>query len=213
MSQYFRTDGVNKKPSGVFYSKGFINASIQKNKKSFVRESLNENFLIEKIADNQYNLSKYNGGIIVFATSVNTTIDSMELSKIKSILKKTYYSIINMTFKNKKLNNLVKKWNKEFGNNEDMFIGAFSIGNFFKGRYIGDNGEVYNDTSSSIDLGGVPSEMLLLFATKLCKEFKQESVLVKGMNKNKEYLVNDEGFNGSPQEQIEKATDDLKKIF
>lgn len=210
--KYFRTDGQNVKPSGVYYAKGKLYESIRKNEKSFICGELNKNYLTEKLSDFQYGLSKYNGGIIVFAVSVNTVIDKLNLPRIKSILQKTYYTIMNTTFKNKKLNNLVKKWNSEFGDSKDMFIGNFSIGNFFKGRYIGDNGEVYNDKSSSIDLGGVPSELLLLFATKLCKEFKQEIVLVKDFNQNKLYLVNDENYVGTPQEQISQVNDDLKNI-
>lgn len=203
--QYFRTDGKNIKPSGVYIAKGLVINEMKKNANSFIRPQQ----LLERMAENQFNLSKYNGGIVVFATSVNTVIDNKHLPMIQSFLQKIYHSTLNHIFKNRKLNKLVKQWNKEFGDEEDMFIGAFIIGNFFKGRYIGDNGEVYNDTSASIDISGVPSELLLIFASKLCKAFKQETVLVKDFNNNKIYLVNDEQYDGSPSKQIIDAKNDL----
>jgi hypothetical protein len=62
-------------------------------------------------------------------------------------------------------------------------------------------------------LGGVPSEMLLLFAIEICKEFKQETVLVKDFNTNKIFLVDDEGIEGNnPQQKIVNSAKELEKV-
>jgi hypothetical protein len=37
----------------------------------------------------------------------------------------------------------------------------------------------------------VDSDVLILIATEICKEFKQETVMVRDSNKNKVYFIND----------------------
>ena len=210
--KYFRPDGKDIKPGGVFYAKGMMYNEISKNVKSFMHSTLNESFLTEKVSDKQYGFEKYKGGMIVFATSVNTVVDETEKSKIKAFLKKIYYSIVNYTKKDGKIDKIIKKLNKEFEGSEDMFIGAFSLGHFFKGKYVTDTG-IYNDKSTSIEIGGIPSEMLLFFAIALCKEFKQDTVLVKDFNKDKIFLVDSEGIEGdSSKDKILNAREELKKV-
>lgn len=211
--KYFRPDGKDRRPSGVcYYNAGMLKA-IEDNEKSFIRQPLTESFLTEKImdADNQYGFAKYRGGMIVFALTVNATVDAVEPNKLKGALKKTYYSVMNHVFKDRKLNNLVKTWNKEFGDIDDMYLGAMTVGKNFKGKYQSGN-QIYNDKSTSLELGGVPSELLLLFAIELCKEFKQESVLVKDFNTNKIFLVDSEGIEGNnAQEKLVNASKELDK--
>lgn len=212
--KYFRPDGKSHAPDGIYVAKGSLYREIIKNNNSFIRNNkLTESFLFEKIAPNQYRLDKYQGGMIVFATSVNAVIDKQETNKIKAFLQKTYYSLMNYAFKDKKLNALVIQWNKEFGQDDNYLIGNFTVGNFFKGKYIGNNNEIYNDRSTSIEINDIPSEMLLLFAIEICKEFKQETVLVKDFNTNKIFLVDDEGIEGdSPQNRIDNANKELQKL-
>lgn len=211
--KYFRPDGKDRRPNGVcYYNAGMLKA-ISENEKAFVRqEKLTESFLYEKIADEQYGFEKYRGGMIVFALSVNTVIDNIEKNKLYGFLKKIYHSTMNHVFKDKKVNNLVQSWNKEFGEQPNMYLGALTVGNNFKGKYqSGDR--IYNDKSTSIELGGVPSEMLLLFAIEICKEFKQETVLVKDFNTNKIFLVDDEGIEGNnPQQKIVNSAKELEKV-
>ena len=68
-------------------------------------------------------------------------------------------------------------------------IEAYSVGNFFKGKYVGDNGEMYNEKSLAIEINGISSRHLLEFAEMLAKDFMQETVLVKDLNLNKIYLA------------------------
>lgn len=211
--KYFRTDGKNTAPSGYCVYNGGVYSQIRENKKSFRHGETYRKYMCEAIMKDQYGLMNYRGGMIVFATSVNAVVDREEKSKIKAYIKKAYLSTINLILRSKKLNKLVKKWNEDFGGIENKQIGAFSVGNLFDGRYVGENGKTYNDKSFSVEFCGVPSEILLLFAIRICKEYKQESVLVKDYNKNKIFLVDDKDVGGSdPIEQISNASDELKKL-
>lgn len=211
--KYFRTDGKNTAPSGYCVYNGGVYSQIRKNKKSFKYTPTYRKYMCKTITKDQYGLLNYRGGVIVFSTSVNTVVDKEEKSKIKAYIKKAYLSTINLILKNKKLNKFVKKWNEDFGSLEDKQIGAFSVGNLFDGKYISENGETYNDKSLSIDFDGVPSEILLLFAIRICKEYNQESVLVKDYNTNKIYLVENIKFSKSDTiEKIFNINDELKNL-
>jgi len=72
----------------------------------------------------------------------------------------------------------------------DDYIGAFSIGNFFSGRYIGDNKKVFNESSLTIEINGISSKGLIYLAEEIAREFNQETVLVNDLNQNKIFLVN-----------------------
>lgn len=209
--KYFRPDGKDRQPNGVCYYNAAMYKAIEDNEKSFICQPLTESFLSEKVADEQYGFSKYKGGMIVFALTINAIIDDIEKNKLKASLKKIYYSVMNHVFKDKKIDNLVKNWNKEFKDIDDMYLGAMTVGNNFKGKYQSGN-QIYNDKSTSLELGGVPSELLLLFAIQLCKEFKQETVLVKDFNTNRIFLVDSEGIAGkTPQDKIVNASQELEK--
>lgn len=56
------------------------------------------------------------------------------------------------------------------------------------------------------------SEFLLLFATEVCKEFKQETALVKDYNTSKIYYANRKDIEGvNPDEIYSNATNELEK--
>ena len=61
------------------------------------------------------------------------------------------------------MHNVINKFN----NNGGEYIGAYSVGNFFKGKYVGDNGEMFNDKSLSIEINGLSSESLLKLASRV----------------------------------------------
>ena len=90
--------------------------------------------------------------------------------------------------RNKKIHNTINYLNKGIEKPEER-IGAYSVGNFFKGKYVGDNGEMYNDKSLSVEINGISSRNLLSFAELLAKEFMQETVLIKDLNLNKIYWL------------------------
>lgn len=66
---------------------------------------------------------------------------------------------------------------------------AHSVGNFFKGKFVGESGEVYDETSLSIDVNGLSSESLTQLAENIAERFHQETVLVKDLNNGKIFLV------------------------
>lgn len=211
---YFRPDGKDCLPSGINYYKAGMYKEMEKNRNSFIRQPLTESFLTEKVRDSkdQYGFSKYRGGMIVFSTDVNAVVDNAEKSKIKAFLKKLYYTTMNHISKYSMINNLIQQWNKEFADIDDFYLGALTIGKNYQGRYVGDNNKIYNEKSTSIELGGVPSEMLILFAVELCKMFKQESVLVKDFNTNRIFLVDPEYIPGNTtQEKIQNAAKEVAK--
>lgn len=68
-------------------------------------------------------------------------------------------------------------------------IGVYSVGNFFKGNFVGESGEMYDETSLSIDVNGLSSESLIQLAENIAEKFHQENVLVKDLNNGKIFLV------------------------
>lgn len=196
--KYFSTDGRKTIPNGHPYQKGSFIKECEDNLVKFKTENyqylISENFgIVEAIHDKQYGLSDYRGGIITFSTEIN----SLEVSDVKiyNWFNKIYKSIINKFFSKSKLNSVVDKFNKikqkKLGSEDvDDYIGAFSIGNFFSGRYIGDNGKMFDESSLSIEINGISSNGLIYLAEEIASEFQQETVLVKDLNINKIFLVN-----------------------
>lgn len=181
--KYFSTDGRKTIPNGHPLQKGGFLSECRKNLDSFS--------LSEAVHDNQYGLSDYRGGIIVFSTNVN----AVKLSKnaFKNKIKTIIVNFEQRFFSGKKINNVINDFNKSFKtspNGKDETICAFSIGNAFKGRYVGDNNEVYNERSMSIEVNGLSSEGLLYLGEMIARAFHQETVLIKDLNKNKIYLAN-----------------------
>lgn len=136
--------------------------------------TLQGDLLIEGISPDQYGLDKYKGGCIVFSTDVNVGKNT-----IIKWFKNKWKSLMNRFKKDKKLTDIISKIKD---------IGAFSIGNFFKGRYIS-NGKTFDEKSTSIEVLGIPSEILIRLATEIAKAFKQETVLLKDYNTGKNLLI------------------------
>jgi len=134
--------------------------------------------LIEGIAPDQFGLDKHKGGVIVFSTDVNAL--EVSKSKIKNWMKSKYRTILNRVFYGKKISKIITKKFSE--------IGAFSIGNAFSGRYVSD-GKVYNEKSVSIEVLGVPSDVLLRLGAQIAKDFDQETVLLKDYNTGRNLLI------------------------
>lgn len=139
--------------------------------------------LDEAVHPQQYGLSDYRGGVITFSTDVNAVEFSKNfiMNKVKQLLA-TYG---NRFFRQSKIAKTIQQFNDK-GNE---YIGAFSVGNFFKGRYVGDNNKIYDEKSISVEINGLSSKALFELAEMLCKVFQQETVLVKDFNTNKIYLV------------------------
>lgn len=118
------------------------------------------------------------GGVIVFSTDVNALDISSNavLNKIKQIVT----SILNKTFVKSKVSKIMNKHDDVFG---------FTIGKFVKGRYKAEDGSIYDENSTSVEIIGIDSEVLLKISEDIAKEFQQETVLVKDYQKNSIYLA------------------------
>lgn len=118
------------------------------------------------------------GGIIVFSVDVNAVKQSENVLKNWFLRKvKTYQNIFQ---KKEKISKIIKQ-------NEEVF--GLTIGKFVTGRYRGTTGELYDESSLSIEIIGVTTEILDKVAMDVCKEFNQESVLVKNYDDNKIYFI------------------------
>lgn len=206
----FRTDGKTTYPCGIASS--FILKDINENKKSFIKSKVYESFLNEDIPF--WGVPLFKGGMIVFSTDINVSDDKDKSigSKISRKIRNMFSTYKNRLFRDKKLNDLFLKFNQEYKNiSEDDLIGGFTIGNNFRGRYKSPNGGLYNEKSFTIDMVGVPSEVLLLFAIEVSKEFGQESVLVQDREKNKIYFATKDDISGeNPQERIDNAKKEIE---
>ena len=165
-------------PNGCFYQRGGFLNECKNNKDSFV--------VNEGVHSEQYGLVNYRGGIIVFSTDVNAI--QLDNNKLINKIKQLIITFNNRFNRYKKIHTTINKLNKKIDNPEER-IGAYSVGNFFKGKYVGDNGEMYNEKSLSVEINGISSRNLLTFAELLAQEFRQETVLVKDLNRNKIYTA------------------------
>ena len=185
----FHPSGKDTIPSGHSVQKGGFLKECIDNKNAFETGNnqylINKNFmLIEAIHPTQYGLSDYRGGIVTFSTDVNSS--DLSSNKVKNWFSKKLKTYKNRWFKKSKIDKVVKT-NNDDGNE---YIGALSIGKFFNGRYVGDNGKMFNEKSLSIEFGGLSSKALMSVSEMLADEFNQETVLLKDLNKNKVFLVN-----------------------
>ncbi len=184
----FRPDGKDIVPRGVF-SAGYINA-MRKNEKSFINKPMESSYLLDKIPT-RYGYSNYNGGMIVF---LNTAGD-INIDNLRELLKKTYNSILSSKYRGWRINRAVQRWKKMiFGKPDSLLIGGFTFGKNFTGDYIDLKYNLkYNDKSQTIEIGGIPYEILMLFALVLCTEYKQPSIIVKDFNTDNIYIVDSDG--------------------
>ena len=118
------------------------------------------------------------GGVITFSTDINAV--RLRENRLINFLKQKLSSIVNRFLVNKKTTKLLEE-------NDDVF--AWSIGNFFKGRYKDRNGKVFDETSISIQILGIDSKTLCKVAEGICDTFRQECVMVLDFDGNKVYFI------------------------
>lgn len=67
---------------------------------------------------------------------------------------------------------------------------GWTVGKFLSGRYTDRTGKVYDENSLSVEVVGINSETLINLAEDICRDFEQETVLVKDYNSQKILFVN-----------------------
>lgn len=183
--KYFSKNGKTM-PNGIGYQRGNFIKECKDNKNAFI--------LNEDVHSNQYGLTNYRGGIIVFSTDVNAV--SLDKNKLKNKIKQIIATFSQRFNTGGIMHKVVNSFNKH--NESEDYIGAYSIGNSFQGKYVGDNGEEYNERSTTVEINGLSSEGLLRLAEMIARIFHQETVLVKDLNQNKIYLANGLRGNSTP---------------
>jgi hypothetical protein len=125
---------------------------------------------------------KYPGGMIIFSTELNSTIENKDkfFQNIKSFFEKKLKSFVNDL-------NVVKRVKQILF---DIFnLIGYTFGKNFNGMYKSKDGKIYNEKSYTITITDVSSIMLKYIAEKICKEFKQETVMLNDFNENKVYFI------------------------
>ena len=171
--KYFHPDG-KPIPNSLHIHKGYYFEQCVKNSNSFE--------LNEKIHDKQYGLRDYRGGVIVFTTDVNA--DKLRDDEIKQFLE---------TF-TQRLKKDEKPHTVRHKSNSEDFIGTHSLGHFFKGKYVGENGEIFNNESLALKIKGLSSKELLRLGEKLANDLVHHAVIIKDLNTNKIYIAESSSF-------------------
>lgn len=187
--KYFHPSG-KPMPNGSHFQRGGFLHECKLNKENYK--------LDEAVHHEQYGLADYRGGIITFSTDIN----ALELSKnaVMNKIRQTVETFKQRLLRFKKIHNLINQFNKK----GDEFIGAYSVGNFFHGKYVGDNGEMFNEKSLSLEINGLSSKSLFRLAEDIAEDFKQQTVLVKDLNNNKIFLVNSKPSDTPLEKEMER---------
>jgi len=126
------------------------------------------------------------GGVITFSTDLNSTLGSAETfyEKIKFFFTSTFKTIGNRLKVGSRLRKVLL---------DKYELPGYTIGKNFKGSYKSKNGKVFNEKSYTITIAGINSELLILISTDICREFKQETVMLTDLNKTptKVLFIND----------------------
>jgi hypothetical protein len=127
------------------------------------------------------------GGIIIFSTDLNSTLGNAEtfIDKVKFFFDSKWKTILNRLNVSERLRKILL--------NKYKLVG-YTLGKNYTGFYTSKNGLSFNEKSFTIDIAGVDSDALVLIASEICREFKQESVMVRDFNykdRPKVYFVND----------------------
>jgi len=126
-------------------------------------------------------------GVIIFSTNLDSTIVKAETfsDMLKFFFDTKWKTFLNRLNVSDKLRNLLlDKYTKP----------EYTLGRNFTGSYKNKNGITIDKNSFTIGIVGVESDILILIASEICKEFKQKTVMVRDFNKNKVYFVNDKDY-------------------
>ncbi len=67
--------------------------------------------------------------------------------------------------------------------------GIYTIGNYFKGRYIADTGELFNENSTAIGIEGLSSRQLVKLVEHISMPFSLGTLLIKSFSDNKIFIT------------------------
>lgn len=126
-------------------------------------------------------------GVIIFSTDLDATLIRAETfsDMVKFFFDSKWKAFLNRLNIRGRIKNILV----------DKFIQSeYTLSrNFFSG-HTSKNGITLYKKSFTIGIVGVDSDILILIASEICKEFKQETVMVRDFNKSKVYFVNDKEY-------------------
>ena len=169
--RHFHPSGIAM-PNGSHIQRGGYLAECRRNAESFTFD--------ESVHGEQYKFLDYRGGVIVLPMDVN----AVELSQ-NALMDKVKQVVV--TYGNRLRKGRVVR--EPLNGEGAEHIVAYSVGRSFTGKYVGDNGEMYDEKSLSVEVNGLSGRSLLRLAEMLADAFVQETVLVKDLNTGKIYLV------------------------
>lgn len=118
------------------------------------------------------------GGIITFSTDMNST--ELSQNKFISFLKQKIVTLVNRITAMKKIDTVAQEFNLQ----------GWTVTKGLHGKYTDrKTGKVFDEKSLSVELVGIPTDVLLDVAEKICDEFKQQSALVKTYEDNHIWFV------------------------
>lgn len=138
----------------------------------------------EGLHDEQW-FSEHKGGMIIFSTTFNIDSDEGNLfTKFLKWFQMKYISLVQMMAKDKKTKKILSA-------NEDVV--GWTLGNFYKGRYKDFSSDrIFDENSTTVEILGISSGNLIDISTQICKEFNQQTVLLKDYNSGKILVINQE---------------------
>lgn len=172
---------VQKKRQGAYCAENYVQNMICVEKKNIIASSNLTERIRSEIGEG------YKGGIIVFSTEVNA--NEASTNKVLNFIKKKLSTIKNtMTYKSK-VSNVLKNYDAV---NPEVKIIGWTLGTFVHGMYTADDGSVFDEKSLSLELVGIPQKDLFKVAELICREFNQQSVLVKSYDTGRIVFINAE---------------------
>jgi len=122
-------------------------------------------------------------GVIILSADVDSTIVKADTfgDMVKFFFDTKWKAFLNRLNVSDKLRNLLlDKYTKP----------EYTLGRNFTGSYKNKNGITIDKNSFTIGIVGVDSDILILIASEICKEFKQKTVVVRDFKRSKVYFVN-----------------------
>lgn len=117
------------------------------------------------------------GGIIVIPTDANAI--QPDIHKMADWIKQTLATLRNSAPSADATSNSGEK---------DEWSG-WSIGHYFDGKYNAKNGKLYDNNALSVEIIGGDTDMMIRIAEDLCRDFKQECVLLKDYSSHQILLI------------------------
>lgn len=176
VNKIFKEKSLTEKYECLNEAKSFIDGFKKNPLSEIKRTKENVLYLSEGIDWDVPNEEK--GGIIVFSTDVNAV--ELDKNKFLNFFKQKIVTILNRFKATSKIDKIA---------NENDLVG-WTIGKYLNGRYKAKNGKNFGENSLSVELIGISFEKLVSIAETICKDFKQECVLVKSYENGKVLFVN-----------------------